>query len=443
MSKNDSQFIHFQSSVDLNAVPVDRSFTSTWRIRNNGTTTWKLGYHLLNYAKGLLVRKRIPLFEATGRRQVSPGEELDITLIFRAPKSPGRYRHVFQMAAGNGKAFGDQYWVEAIVVEEDLDDGDGPAKPVDKDRLQFGMNINPDAPFSNPINIGVLTGLEWVRFPFKAADKKRSIADSFAEYDPIVNTYARKGIGTLFVLNQQTVAGDNAPWKGDGDWTEYAGRFASAASEIADHYAHLEEKVAYEIWNEGDNPKTPEVSVYVPPKHFAPLLWRTASAIRKASPDSKIIFGGLSTDHKDSGDYVKHVKRALGGELPVDAIGIHPYGRWPVKRPFKDWGYGSLSTELNGLAKQIPDKPLWITEVGVVGGANPLPEKTQPIVAQFMKDLIKTISQKHTDQVPVVIWFAWSDNMHNAGIVRADGTAKKDILDAFIAVRDKKLEGLA
>ena len=444
MSKNDSQFIHFQSSVDLNAVLVDRSFTSTWHIRNNGTTTWKLGYHLLNYAQGLMVRKRIPLFEATGRRQVSPGEELDITLIFRAPKRPGQYKHVFQMAADNGKAFGDQYWVEAVVVaEEEGDDDKGLATSPVKDRLQFGMNISPDAPFSNPTNVGVLTGLDWVRYPFKVDDKSRSIADSFAEYDPIVKNYARKGIGTLFVLNQQTVTGKNAPWKGRGDWTEYASQFASAASEIAAHYARLGEKVAFEIWNEGDNKETPWVSVYIPPKHFAPLLWRTASAIRQVSPESKIVFGGLSTDHKKSGDYVKQVKRALGGELPVDAIGIHPYGRWPVKRPFKDWGYGSLSAELAGFAKQIPDKPLWITEIGIVGGEKPLPEETQHIVAQFMEDLIKTIAQKHADHVPVVIWFAWSDNMHNAGIVRADGTAKKEILDAFIAVRDKKMEGLA
>jgi len=69
MSKNDSQFIHFQSSVDLNAVLVDRSFTSTWHIRNNGTTTWKLGYHLLNYAQGLMVRKRIPLFQPGTNRK--------------------------------------------------------------------------------------------------------------------------------------------------------------------------------------------------------------------------------------------------------------------------------------------------------------------------------------------------------------------------------------
>ncbi len=445
MSSNDSQFIHFQSAADLDAIPAGNTFTGTWHVRNNGTTTWKLGYHVLNQHRGLMVRKRIPLFEATGRESVAPGEEVDITLLFTAPNTPGTYRHTFQMADSSGKPFGDYYWIDAVIVEEEKAgevDDDQTASPPGA-YLQTGMNINPDAPFSNPVNVGVLTGLDWVRYPFKAADKRRSVADSFSEYDPLVTAYAQKGIGTLFVLNQQTVAGKDAPWKGGGDWTAYAGEFASAAGEIAAHYAHLGEKVAYEIWNEEDNRKTPGVSVYVPPQEFATLLWRTASAIRMVAPEAKIIFGGLSTDYEEAGAYVNQVRRALGGDLPVDAIGIHPYGRWPIKKPFKGWGFGSLSEQLNGFAKSVPDKPLWITEMGVVGGDKPLPEETHPTVAGFMRDLFETVAQKHADQVEAVIWFAWSDNMHNAGIVRADGTAKSDILDAFVDVRDRKLAGLA
>ncbi len=444
MSNDDSQFISFHSPADLDQVPGGTNFAATWRLKNNGTKDWRLGYHLVRLNKGLMVRKRLPLYEATGERNVAPGEEVDVTLLFMAPEKPGYYKHVFQLANDKGRLFGDQYWIDIMVVDEEENQNDGvPSVPAAKELLQTGMNISPDAAHSNPQDVGVLTGIDWVRFPFKAADKKRPVSESFAEYDPIVKAYAKKGIGTLFVLNQQTVAGKNAPWLNGGDWDAYAGQFATAAGEITSHYAHLGDKVGFEIWNEEDNQDTPWVSVYVPPKHYAKLLWRTASAIRTVSPDSKVIFGGLSTDHAEAGSYVKQVQRALGGDLPVDAVGIHPYGRWPGKRPFRGWGFGSLNRELNGFAEQIPDKPLWITEIGIVGEDKPLPEDSHQAVAQYMRDFYKTVANNHSDQVEAVIWFAWSDNMQNAGIVRADGTAKSEILDAFIAVRDRKLEGLA
>jgi hypothetical protein len=53
------------------------------------------------------------------------------------------------------------------------------------------------------------------------------------------------------------------------------------------------------------------------------------------------------------------------------------------------------------------------------------------------------VAQNHAGKVPVVIWFAWSDNMNNAGIVRGDGRVKSKIFDAFVDVRDRKLDGLA
>lgn len=444
MSSNDTKFIHFQTAADVNAIPVGAPFAATWRVRNSGEASWKLGYHLIRLVSTLIVRRRIPIFEATGSPTVAPGEEVDIIILFTAPDQPGQYRHVFQLADDKGQPFGDHFWIEIVVVDpEPTGDDGGPIVSPTEDRLQTGMNINPDALYSNPVDGNALVGLDWVRFPFKAADKIRSLADSFAEYDPIVESYANKGISTLFILNQQTVAGRHAPWKGGGDWTFYASRFASAAGEIAAHYRYLGDKIAYEIWNEGDNQKTPWVSVYVPPKRFAPLLWRTAGAIRVVSPQSKIVFGGLSTDYKDAGAYVNQVRRTLGGDLPVDAVGIHPYGRWPARRPFRNWGYGKLADALKRFGEKVPDKPLWITETGIVGGDKPLPEKNHPEVARFMRDLFTTVAQKHATQVPVVIWFAWSDNMNNAGIVRGDGQVKSKIFDAFVDVRDRKLDGLA
>lgn len=304
-------------------------------------------------------------------------------------------------------------------------------------KVAAGMNINPDDSVSNPLNSDVLKGLAWVRFPFKAADKSRSVADSFGEYDPLINGYASKGVGSLIILNQQTVAGNDAPWRGSGDWNGYASKLAAAAQEIASHYAHLGDKVAYEIWNEGDNPATPWVSVFVPPAQFATVLQRSAAAIRAVSPQSKIIFGGLSTGPVQAADYVRQCRAALNGQLPVDGIGIHPYGRWPVVQPFAGWGFGRLDEQFNVFQTMLPDFPLWITEIGIPGGANPLGTEHYPAVARYLKDTFDLASEKFSGRVPVIIWFAWSDNMENAGIVKSDGSPKAGIFDTFKAIRDR------
>ena len=308
-------------------------------------------------------------------------------------------------------------------------------------RLSTGMNINPDDAISNPLAGGQLKGLNWVRFPFKAADKQRSVAAAFAEYDPIVQGYAAQGLRTLLILNQQTVTGSDAPWLG-GSWEAYAARFAAAAREIAAHYAPMGDQVAYEIWNEGDNPATPWVSIYVPPDKFALVLQQAAANIRAVAPQARVIFGGLSTGPHQARDYVLQCRAAAGGQLPVDAIGIHPYGRWAKRQPFDGWGYGELREEFDLFRVTFPDLPLWITEIGIAND-QPLPDQYNPSIAAYLRDVFANVAREHARQVPVVIWFAWSDHMHNAGIVRGDGQVKANVWEAFLAVRDRALPELA
>lgn len=307
-------------------------------------------------------------------------------------------------------------------------------------RLSTGMNINPDDSVSNPLAGEQLKGLDWVRFPFKAADKRRSVVAAFAEYDPIVQGYVKQGVRVLFVLNQQTVAGGNAPWMG-GSWEGYAARLAEAAREIAAHYAPMGDRVAYEIWNEGDNQATPWVSVFVPPDKFGLILRHVSAEIRAAAPQARIIFGGLSTGPHQARDYVLQCREANGGQLPVDAIGIHPYGRWARQPPFAGWGFGLLEEELDVFIAAFPGMPLWITEIGIAND-QPLAEAYYPAIAQYLVDTFDFVGDRYVAHVPVVIWFAWSDHMHNAGIVRADGEPKPSVWSAYLSVRNRTLAGL-
>ena len=438
-----ARFVRFHSDDDLDAVPAGSTLKVTWRLRNTGESTWGAGYHVVHVDTGLLSeRLRIPLLEATGQAAVAPGQEVDVTLTMSAPKRSGEaYRSVWQLQDRQGEFFGARFWVRAEVVAAQEVGEPKILKAPGESRLATGVNINPDAAHANPIQDDVLRGLDWVRWPFKAADKERSIAASFEEYDALVRGYARLGIGSLIILNQQTLAGPDAPWKNRADWNKYARQLAAAARWIADRYSDLGDGVAYEIWNEGDNPKTPHVSVYVPPESYALLLDKVATAVRDAAPQARIVLGGLSTGPLDAVHYVKQVQEALAGRLPVDAIGIHPYGRWPRKRPFPEWGFGELAEVFAAFKEELPEWPLWITEIGIPGRDKPLPDETLPAVAEYMADLYRMTAGEHAGWVESVIWYAWADTMENAGIVDRYGRPKRVLFEAFRRVRDRSWAG--
>lgn len=320
-----------------------------------------------------------------------------------------------------------------------VDDGDRPGTTV----LQTGVNVNPDAPHSNPHRTDELKGLDWVRFVFKIDaqpdPRRRNIQSAFEQFDPIIGAYAAKGVSSLLVLNQETVWG-NAPWD-NGNWGAYADQLADAAGQIAAHYRHLGDRVAYEIWNEGDLPNNPS-SVFVQPEDFAAVLLKTTAVLRPAAPDSALVLGGLASGPGAAIPYLKRCLAAMGGRWPVDAIGIHPYGRWATRAPF-DWGqqFGTLAQAFQAYKADFPDIPFWITEIGVAADSHIGPEHYATI-ADYIKDVYSHVGERHVAQVPVLIWFGWSDWMRNAGIVDHDGRPKQHVFAAFEAVRDRRLPGL-
>lgn len=318
-----------------------------------------------------------------------------------------------------------------------------PGFPAEPARLQTGMNVNPDAPHSNPYDNDDLKGMDWVRFVFKL-DARVNVAErgdinkAFAQYDPIVRSYNKMGVKTLFIINQETIWG-SAPWKSGSGWRGYADKLAETAHQIAAHYGRYGDQVGYEIWNEGDMPNNP-ASVFIPAEQFAVILKEAAGAIRAQSPDSPLVFGGLATGPEEGIAYLKKCKAALNGPWPVDAIGIHPYTRWATRAPF-DWGkhYGTLGDAFAKYRAAFPDMPFWITELGVADD-NEIGSQFYQDIADYLKDVYNHVTERHTDLVPVVIWFAWSDWMRNAGIVDKNGQRKPHVYPAFRAVRNRELK---
>lgn len=308
--------------------------------------------------------------------------------------------------------------------------------------LQHGMNINPDAPHSNPHQNDDFKGLNWVRFVFKLdarvnESERGNIRKAYSQYDPIIKNYNKMGVKSLIIINQETVWGI-APWTGNNDWQGYATDLANKAKQIANHYKSYGDQIAYQIWNEGDKENNP-ASVYLKPDQMAIIVKNVADAIRSVSPNASIIFNGMATGPEKTCAYLKNVESALGGKIPVDAIGIHPYTRWATKAPF-DWGeqYGTLEEAFAVYRREVPGYKFWITEIGVADD-NEIGSQYYAEIGEYMKDVYKYVGERSTDLVEVLIWFAWSDLMRNAGVVKTDGNRKDHVYSAFRSVRNREL----
>lgn len=431
---------------DMVMAPGNR-FVKKWRVKNTGTRTWGPNFSL-EFVGG------VPMTSVTRHPPptVSPGQEAVISLSLSAPEVPGTHFGDWRMRDEEGFLFGEIVYVRIEVSETAVSPETTPDTPAiepeeerpaaDVSRVQAGVNANPDAPHSNPIETGEVNGLEWVRFVFKLAARENEaerddIQAAFAQYDPLIAACDRMGVKVLLVINQETVWG-NAPWTGNGDWNRYAADLAGVAGQIAAHYRPYKDRIAYEIWNEGDLAHNVS-SVFVPPEKFAPVLEKTAVAIHREAPRAPRVFGGLATGPSQASDYLNKVRDALDGDLPVDAIGIHPYGQWGTTPPF-DWGekFRSLTDTLPEYARGSRDLPLWITEIGVAADVEIGPAHYSAIGA-YMRDIYRTIATRHLAQVPVVIWFAWSDWMRNAGVVDRNGRRKAAVYAAFEDIRNDVL----
>lgn len=304
------------------------------------------------------------------------------------------------------------------------------AAAIEQARLMCGVNIDPKNQYGLP-GPELLRGAGWVRLVFNSRLYQRSLTDAFAFYDPIISGFREAGINVLLVLTHQTYGegmGYVWPRMDSGSWATFTTQFVNVANQVAQHYGN--EIDAYEIWNEPDVPNNPS-SVYMPPADFAPLLRRTADAIRRNAPRADIVLGGLVGGTEIIRRYVASVRDALGGALPVDAIGLHPYGLGAPDDETVFSQFGSVQWALDRLAEVAPNVPVWLTEIGALGSNE---ARYWPQVAEYMRALFDYL-RPQAHRVPVVIWYGWSDGMAFEaganGLVTRAGQPKSPIYETF------------
>ena len=97
-----ASFVADVTIADGTFVNPGSTFTKTWRIRNNGTTTWTTNYKLV-FVSGTQMAKQsyvnLPY-------NVMPGQTVDISVQMTAPVEAGSYKSSWMLMNESGSQFG-------------------------------------------------------------------------------------------------------------------------------------------------------------------------------------------------------------------------------------------------------------------------------------------------------------------------------------------------
>ncbi len=97
-----ASFVSDVTIADGSYVAPGSTFTKTWRIRNNGTTTWTTNYRLV-FVSGTQMSAQnsvnLPY-------NVGPGQTVDISVQMTAPTAAGSYKSSWMLVNESGTQFG-------------------------------------------------------------------------------------------------------------------------------------------------------------------------------------------------------------------------------------------------------------------------------------------------------------------------------------------------
>jgi len=127
----DARFVSHVTCDDGEVVASGASFKKVWRIRNNGASRWPEGSALVrvDHANELSASDITPV-----NVQPAPGEEVDVSIMLRAPPNSGQYNTYFKFLSPAGKKFGQRIRCQILSV---------PAEKIEKMSLGPQGNNSP------------------------------------------------------------------------------------------------------------------------------------------------------------------------------------------------------------------------------------------------------------------------------------------------------------
>lgn len=100
--RDKASFVKDVTIPDNTVIASDTEFTKTWRLKNDGQTTWTSDYELVFSSGNAMGGEATTKIDTT----VSPGETIDLSIDLKSPTSSGEYKGEWMLRNANGKLFG-------------------------------------------------------------------------------------------------------------------------------------------------------------------------------------------------------------------------------------------------------------------------------------------------------------------------------------------------
>lgn len=92
-----------------------QDFVKTWKIKNTGICTWDTSYKpIFSYSSP--PNERMSAQPVPLAALVAPGQEVDVSVQFKAPTTPGEYTGYWQMVNGKGIPFGKKDFILIVKI---------------------------------------------------------------------------------------------------------------------------------------------------------------------------------------------------------------------------------------------------------------------------------------------------------------------------------------
>ena len=71
--------------------------------------------------------------------------------------------------------------------------------------------------------------------------------------------------------------------------------------------------------------------------------------------------------------------------------------------------FGHIDESVWAYSSVLPEKPLWITEFGVLDR----PNDSAGQIARYATDMVRYLKTQYPGRIAALVWYAWAQGMHN------------------------------
>ena len=269
--------------------------------------------------------------------------------------------------------------------------------------------------------------------PANGSYANTDVTAAYNRYAPVYDAYVKAGRKLLVVLTHQLYGEGKYVWE-QVNWNEFIPIYIDYVRRAAQHFAGKGLVSVYQIWNEQDTPPGQgRAAVPIPAMDYATMLSQAIQAIRSVDSKALVITGGHVTGAGTGVQYGASTlarMRQINPNILPDGIAFHAYGLGPSSSVYSN--NGSLEEAIKRYGALMPDRPVWITEWGVLGQQG---LDVTSAVSEYAKGFLNIIKSRYLDRVAAAMWYAWAKGMDDGyGLADFDGRALQPLHSTYLAL---------